>query len=256
MIDIHSHILPSIDDGSSSIEESIELLKKAVSYGVTDVVVTPHFIIGSYDADNEKKRMLFEELKKRIVEENLKIQLYLGNEVFVEPNLLELLKFGKITTIHESKYLLFEVPRLDVYQGLDEIVFYLQNAGLKPILAHPERYKMIQKDPNIAVKLREEGVLFQANIGSFVGTYGKTVQETVLLLARHHLIDFVSSDIHHTNHCHYEKIDEAKKILRKILSSQEIEELFQGNARKVLQNEDLKEKTCEYYRKTIFGKWK
>lgn len=256
MIDLHSHILPSIDDGASSMEESLELLEKAVFYGVTDLVLTPHFIVGSYDADNEKKILLLEELKQKVSERNLPISLYLGNEVFVENNLLELLETGKITTLHRSRYLLFEVPRLDLYQGIYDIIFFLQSKGIRPILAHPERYLIIQKDPNVALKLKEQGVLFQVNLGSFVGTYGKSVQDCALLLAKHRMIDFVSSDIHHIHHCHYKHIDEVKKILKKILTEDEVEHLFSLNAKKVLLDEELEEKEFIPFQKSLFGKWK
>ena len=97
MIDLHCHILPGIDDGSKSLEESISIIKKASKCGVTDLVFTPHFIYEStYDADNLKKAKLFEKVLDAVIESKIKINLYLGNEVFVEKNMLELLKKGKI----------------------------------------------------------------------------------------------------------------------------------------------------------------
>ena len=111
MIDIHSHILPGIDDGSKSFEESMELIRSASSNGVTDIIATPHYIVGSdYMINNEEKRKLLLKLKKQIKKEEIPINLYLGNEVFVENNMLELRKKKEITTLHNSKYLLFELP--------------------------------------------------------------------------------------------------------------------------------------------------
>lgn len=256
MIDLHSHILFQIDDGADSIEESLSLIREAVDYGVTDIVLTPHFILGSYDTNNEEKWKLFSLLKKEVEKENIPIRLYLGNEVFAENRLLEFLEKGYITTLHQTKYMLFEVPRFDVYQGLSQVVFELQSHDIVPILAHPERYKMIWDNPNVATTLKEQGVLFQVNLGSFVGIYGDKVKECAILLLKHSMVDFISSDIHHIKHSHYKRLNEVKLILKKYISEEEITKLLVTNPGKVLKNEEIEEKTFLPFQKNIFGKWK
>lgn len=257
MIDIHSHILPGIDDGSRTFEESMEIIKSASSNGVTDIIVTPHYIVGSdYMVNNEEKRKLLTKLKKQVKKEEIPINLYLGNEVFVENNMLELRKKKEITTLHNSKYLLFELPLNYKYNGIENLLFDLRCKGINPIIAHPERYTFLKENPSLAVKLIDAGALFQSNIGSFLGIYGKKAQETVILLLKHHAITFVSSDIHHKDKDFYELINKAKKVMRKYISDEEIDNLFENNAKKVLNKEEIK--TAKYipFKKNIFGKWK
>lgn len=257
MIDLHSHILPYVDDGANTVEESIEILKDAYNYGVTDICLTPHFMYATdYAKDKEEIKDVYDELTERMKKINLNINLYLGNEVFVENNMIELIKENKIYLLNDSKYILFELPRLNAYQGLYDIVFHLKSNNYEPILAHPERYKVILENPNIAYELKEQGVLFQANIGSFVGIYGKEIQSLAILLLKHHCIDFIASDVHHKKHMHYKYINEVRKLLKKYISEDEIEKLFVKNPKKVLDNKEVLANTCFPFKKSIIGKWK
>ena len=255
MIDLHCHILYGIDDGSKTIYESIELIKKAYSNGVTDISFSPHYILGSsYNANNKKKKNILKEIQKEIEKQNIKVNLYYGNEVFVENNMLELLEKSEISTINNSKYLLFELPMNNRYNGIYNLIFELKSKGIQPIIAHPERYSYIQNDPTLMIKLLEQGVLFQSNIGSFYGYYGKTVEKTAKLLLKHNMISFICSDIHHTKDNFYENIDNVKDILRKYVSNDKIDELFYKNAKKVLNNDDIDKLKYVDFKKNIFGK--
>lgn len=257
MIDIHSHILNNIDDGCKTIEESLELLRLAESYGVSDIILTPHFMFGTeYQKENEEKMKLFDELKKSVQNENISINLYLGNEVFVENNMVSYLKENKIQTLNNSKYLLFELPRFEEFKGAFDEVFSLETEGIIPVLAHPERYEIIIQNPIYALKLKERGVLFQSNIGSFLGIYGHQIAETAMLLIKHNCIDFIASDVHSKKHCHYKKIQELKELLKKYITEEEIETLFVKNPQKILQNEVVEPKEPISFKKTLFGKWK
>lgn len=257
MIDIHSHILPDIDDGSRTIEESMEIIKKASKNGVTDIIVTPHYIVGSdYMVNNADKRKLLNKLKRLAKKEQLPINLYLGNEVFVENEMVDLKKSAEIATLHNSKYLLFELPLNYKYNGIDEVLFTLGCKGFVPVIAHPERYAFIKEDPSQIEKLIDEGALFQCNIGSFLGTYGKKAQETVILLLKHRAITFIASDIHHESNDFYDRIDEAKNIMKKYVSEEEIEDLFENNAKKILNKEIISNANYIPFKKSIFGKWK
>ena len=257
MIDIHSHILPGIDDGSKSFEESMELIRSASSNGVTDIIATPHYIVGSdYMINNEEKRKLLLKLKKQIKKEEIPINLYLGNEVFVENNMLELRKKKEITTLHNSKYLLFELPLNYKFNGIEDLLFDLGCKGIVPVIAHPERYAFLKENPSLATRLIDAGALFQTNVGSFLGIYGKKAQETAILFLKHHAITFIGSDIHHTDKNYYELIDKAKKVMKKYISDDEIKKLFEKNAEKVLNKEEIKNVKCVPFKKGLFGKWK
>jgi protein-tyrosine phosphatase len=136
MRDLHNHLLFGIDDGSRNIDESVELLKQMEEEHVTDIMLTPHYIIGSnYNANNAKKKKLLNELKKKT-----KINLYYGNEVYIDNDVVEYIKKGEISTLNDSRYLLVEFP---LNEKLDLAFTLIQNiikCGYVPIIAHPERY--------------------------------------------------------------------------------------------------------------------
>ncbi len=257
MIDIHSHILPDIDDGARTIEESMEIIKNASKNGVTDLIVTPHFILGSdYEASNVTKRKLVDKLKRRIKKEQLPINIYLGNEVFVENDMLTLKKDGLISTLNHSHYLLFELPLNDSCMGISDILFQLGCKRYTGVIAHPERYAIVKKDPSLVLDFIEKGALLQCNIGSFFGHYGSKAKETAILLLKHHAISFIGSDIHYRNSDFYDKIDDLKKLMRKYITEEEIEDLLVNNAQKIINNEIIPEPKVIPFKKNIFGKWK
>lgn len=257
MVDLHSHILPAIDDGPKEIEESIEIVKNAVKNGVTDIVVTPHYIEGSiYDADYKIKKEKLNLLIDRLKKERVKINIYLGNEVFVSEHIIDLLKKGKINTLNNTRYLLFELPLNNVYNGALDLVFNLRSIGCIPIIAHPERYQIFKDNPELISKFLDEGALFQCNIGSFFGKYGKHAKELVNLLVNHHAVHFISSDVHHKTHEYYNEIKELKTILKKTLTNEEIHSLLVDNPMCVIKDEDFKVWKFIPFKKTLFGKLK
>lgn len=257
MIDIHSHILPNVDDGSSSMEESIIVIKEASKMGVTDIVVTPHFILGSnYNMDNSQKQMKLLELKEELKNRDIKVNIYLGNEVFAENNMTELILKNQITTLNNTKYLLFELPMNNSYNGINDLIFNLKVEGFQPIIAHPERYMIFKNNPSLIHELLLQGVLFQSNIGSFLGYYGKEAKELAFLFLKHNMIHFIGSDIHHEKTNFYNKINELKTILLKCIPEDELDDLFINNARLVLNNEEINKKEYISLKKNMFGKWK
>ena len=257
MIDIHSHILPGIDDGSKTIEESIEILKQAEQNGVTDIILTPHYILGSdYNSKYTDNKKLLTKLKRKIKSANININLYLGNEVFVENNMPKMVNDKEITTLKQTKYLLFELPMNYKFNGLSELLFELNCVGYKPVIAHPERYAFLKENPSLICDLIDKGALFQSNIGSFLGKYGKRSKEVAILFLKHNVITFMGSDIHSKHHDFYDRIDECKDIMKKYISEEEIEDLFINNSKILLKNKDIKEKKYIPFKKTLFGKWK
>ena len=240
MIDIHSHLLPGIDDGSPSIEESIELIKCAFNEGVTDIIVTPHFIYESkYNASPQNNILLLNELRKRLEEEKIPVNIYLGNEVFVEENLLELYKQGLFVTLNNSRYLLFEMSRNNYYHGIYDLLFELRSNGIIPVLAHPERYTYLQKHPEEAIKLVEHGALFQINADSFYGTYGKDAKKLFIYFIKQHCASFISTDTHNMKRNKYHELSKIKKDLLKYIKEDEIRKLVNDNASKVIKNEKI-----------------
>lgn len=238
MKDLHTHILYGIDDGSKSIEESIGILKKANTRGVTDIVLTPHYIKDSiYQTNNKEKTKLLKELQKNLEKNNININLYLGNEVYIDEDITPLLK-KDISTINGSKYILIELPLNRKCLILDEVLYELNKENLIPIIAHPERYLSYYKDYDFFDNLIKKGCLFQANIGSLYGIYGRKSKKMIKGMLKRNMIHFFGSDIHHQSSNIYEKNIE-KDLLKIIKDKRIVENLLEGNADKVLNNKNI-----------------
>lgn len=234
MIDIHSHILYGIDDGSRDLEESISLLHTLQEEGVTEIILTPHYMEKTdYMASVSEVKSLIEELQ-----EHTDIKLYIGNEVYISNHLLEMIKAKKISTLNNSRYLLIELPMSTKLRDLEDIIYDLLISDIVPIIAHPERYSYFQEDIKSLDKYVEMGALFQSNYGSLIGKYGKTCEKTVKKLLKNHYITFMGTDIHRTDHPIDLKL--AKKKLKKILKKQEVvDDLIYYNIKKVIENKEI-----------------
>lgn len=221
MIDLHSHILFDIDDGSSSVEESISLLKKMKDTGFDSVILTPHYIEGSkYASINSEKLKRFNVLKKEIKKNNIDINIYLGNEIFISDKIVDRIKEEKIYPLNNGKYILVELPFNNNLIGLKDILYEIKCDGYIPIIAHPERYSYFQKNYKLVDSLKKEGVLFQCNFGSIIGEYGIWSKRLVKYMFRKKYIDFLGTDIHHISRTNVlDNFDKIEKYFRKIDSS-------------------------------------
>ena len=236
MIDFHSHILPGIDDGSRSIEQTIRMLKEAKEAGFTKIISTSHYIEGYYESDEAERTKLLNEVQKNISG----IELYLGNEIYITNNMINLIQNKKASTINNSKYVLFEFPLSAKSMNDKEVVYRLIENGFVPVIAHPERYSYVQDNPEYIEELAEMGALFQANYGSIIGMYGKKAEKTLKKLLKNDLIRFFGSDSHRIDQV-YTKMPKILKKLHKFLSDEEIEEFTVINPQKVLNNEDIED---------------
>ncbi len=236
MIDFHSHILPGIDDGSRSIEQTIRMLKEAKEAGFTKIISTSHYIEGYYESDEAERTELLNEVQKNISG----IELYLGNEIYITNNMINLIQNKKASTINNSKYVLFEFPLSAKSMNDKEVVYRLIENGFVPIIAHPERYSYVQDNPEYIEELAEMGALFQANYGSIIGMYGKKAEKTLKKLLKNDLIRFFGTDSHRIDQV-YTKMPKILKKLHKFLSDEEIEEFTVINPQKVLNNEDIED---------------
>ena len=203
--DIHSHLLPGIDDGVKSLDESIEIIKKFISLGYKKLIITPHVMEDTYNNSTKIILNKFKELQNAV--KNLDIELDISAEYYADSEFLKRIETGDLLPINE-KYLLFETSYYEKPINLEEIVFKIQTKGLTPVLAHPERYRYIE-DLDDYEKLKDLGVLFQCNINSFGGFYGKNVQKKVKYLAKQHMIDFLGSDCHSMKY-----MDSLEKVIK------------------------------------------
>ena len=265
MIDVHCHLLPGIDDGAKSFDESLVLLKKAEVAGVTDIILRPHYIVGSkYNADNVRKWKLFLELKERAAAAGIAVRLYLGNEIYIDGNLPEMLSgygkkdvacgknhavcgknqagYGKIfelSTLNSGKYVLVEFPVGTEDKSAKTTLFALITAGFVPVIAHPERYVYAQENPRYFDDFLNMGCVLQGNYLSLMGKYGKRAEKTLKKLLGAGKIFCLASDIHKPTDEY--RLDEAYAKLVKITKdSVKVWELLIDNPYKILKSQNQK----------------
>lgn len=216
MTDVHSHILFGIDDGSRTILESVELLKKLKSVGFNNVILTPHFILDStYNSNYESNIKIYNELKERLINENIDINIYLGNEIFIDKNIPTLLEKNIISSLNGTKYVLVEFPMHNKLLNIEDMLYEIRSRGYEVVIAHPERYDAFKEDYSIVDTLREDGFLFQSNYSSILGYYGKDSIKLLKYMLKRHYIDFLGTDIHRIEKTYV--IDNFKKIEKHII---------------------------------------
>ena len=192
MTDIHSHVIPLVDDGSKGISDSIQMIKKAYESGVRSIFCTPHFR-KPYTRSVESITRHYEELKEELKKENIPVDLYLGQEIYAEDNIVELLEEGKVLTMNGTKYVLVEFDFI-IPCDISETVYRLKKKGYIPIVAHVERYDYVSIDDVYDIKLN--GGLIQINAGSILGEPRGVNKKFVKQLFKEGFVDFVASDIH------------------------------------------------------------
>jgi protein-tyrosine phosphatase len=198
-VDIHSHLLPNIDDGSKNINETISLIKKMKSIGFDQFTTTPHVIKMVWDNSKTDIETLSAKTIYNLVQNGVENPFHAAAEYMMDIEFVNLFKSEPLLTLKDN-YVLVEMSYINAPIQLYDIIFELQLAGYIPVLAHPERYQFYFNNFNEYLKLKKVGCLFQLNLLSAVGYYGLDVSKTTNKLLENGLIDFVGSDIHHENH--------------------------------------------------------
>lgn len=199
-VDIHSHLLPGIDDGSKNLEQSILMIEKMRTLGIKHFITTPHILGEVYpntpEIIHEKLQLVKEELIKKNITD---VTIFAAAEYMLDDNFYRLLQEKNLLTLKDN-YLLVELSFFNLPLNLADLLFEIQLAGYQPILAHPERYVYWQKKYSMFEILKNQGVLFQLNLLSLTKHYGKEVYKTAEYLIKNNMIDFVGTDTHHTHH--------------------------------------------------------
>lgn len=240
MIDMHNHILYGIDDGCKTIEESIETIKNMKKIGFNNIVLTPHYIEdSSFKANNNLKLQKLEILKEELLKNNIDVNLFLGNEIFINESINELIINKEIRSINNTRYILIELPFNNQILNLDDYLYELKLKGYKIIIAHPERYTYFKDNYEEARKLYDSGVLFQVNYGSIIGQYGSSSLKLVKKLLKDDMVDFISTDIHKPSSSLFDKFDDIKHKIIKIIGEDKFKDISYNNILKVINDEDI-----------------
>lgn len=216
-VDIHNHILPGIDDGAKTVEDSIELIKAFGEFGVKNFICTPHIMHNYYDNTPETIKDAFTILKKKMAEEQITdVSVDYAAEHMIDDNFEEILEKGQVLPIG-SQYLLIEMSYLQPSINFKEAIQQIASKKYFPILAHPERYIYLHNKTKKYSSYRNDGILFQLNLLSLSGFYGKDIHKTAYRLLEEDLINFVASDIHNRQQLNYLKELKISSKLLKIL---------------------------------------
>ncbi|MCD4651797.1 MAG: capsular biosynthesis protein [Candidatus Cloacimonetes bacterium] len=214
----------------------MEALELAQEQGITELVLTSHYLKGSYDNDRETISDTFETLKQDAAESGIEIKLHLGAEVFITQDaLIDIVKYQ--LQINETQYVLVETDLNNFPINFNEILYNLVRSGYRPILAHPERYGNIQRDWTLAEGLLYRNVYLQINAGSLLGQYGSIIKETAWKLVENGLVHFIGSDFHcHSTDYNYR---EAVDAIAEQIDSHMAKLLSETNPRKLLDNKPV-----------------
>jgi len=240
MIDLHCHILPGLDDGARSLEESIKMAMVAEKDGIKKIVATPHLFRDNLDYEDlniiEEKK---DELNKVLEHNSVHIEILAGAEVHISHNLIEQIRKNRnALTLHHSSYMFIEFPHDHVFSGVKELFFELMTESITPVIAHPERNSVFIHNPALLYDLIQMGALAQANSGSFLRMYGSEVQRAVFHFLGLNLIQFIGSD-GHDSRSKAPKLREAVKAAADIVGDERANALVRENPQAVLGDQEL-----------------
>ncbi len=197
MIDIHTHILPGIDDGAADWEHSIQMARAAAAEGITGIIATPHHYDGKYSNDKETVIELVAELNSRLSELAIPLKIQSGQEIRIHSEFLSNWQSGKLLTMGESPYVLIEMPSSQIPKSMEQVVYELRLLGVRAVIAHPERNAEVVQNPDRLAELVELGAYAQVTTHSLLGGFGRGIEKSAWTLCRRGLIHLVSSDAHH-----------------------------------------------------------
>ncbi len=198
-IDIHSHVLPGIDDGAQKMEDSRFLLESMIGFGFSKIITTPHTMKNVWDNTATSIENAHTSVITELPELSKHVSLQCASEYFLDENLLQRAQNEKLLTL-KNNFILIELSYLNAPIQLFDFLFELQLKGYQLVLAHPERYTYFHSNKKEYLKLKKAGCLFQLNLLATVGYYGKDVADISNYLLKENLYDFTGSDIHHKNH--------------------------------------------------------
>lgn len=238
LVDIHCHILPGIDDGSKDWETSIKLAHAAVKDGITHAVVTPHTLNGRYLNHKKDVIKLTAEYQKCLKDENIPLTVFPGQEVRISGDLPQALDDDDILFLDEDgRYMLLEFPSDDVPSYAKDMIFKIMQRGITPIIVHPERNSRILKEPVILQELIEQGCLVQITASSYIGTFGKDIEEMSRRFIEAGQCSCFASDAHDLPKRQYEYSEALEKLSNEF--GQGVAQEYRDNAQALVNGDNV-----------------
>lgn len=235
-IDIHSHLLPGIDDGAKDVETSMQMFRMAYRSGITHMILTPHYKPMRHNAGPRRLTEMIKEARERLADEGIEIQLYAGNEMYYHSEVPTILEEGKACSMAGSQYVLVEFSPMDDFDYIRNGVYQIMTGGFRPILAHAERYQCITSKPQRIEELVRMGCYIQLNAGSVTGGYGFGTKQFCKKMLKQQLVHFIASDAHDIKNRTPQLSECSKYVSRKFGEDYERKLLYE-NPMHVIQNE-------------------
>lgn len=235
-LDIHSHIIPGVDDGSRDMDMTMQMVTRAYEEGIRYMMATPHFYPGHKNADAKKIEDVFSEVKKNVQSRFPDVELMLGNEIYYKDEALDLLQKKEIHTLNGSRYILVEFNVGLEYKKIYEAIKRFTMRGYYPIIAHVERYVALFKHEDLIKELVDTGAYIQVNAETFMGGIFDPYKKFCLGLADKGLVHFLGSDAHNNNN-RRPIMEQAVNVLRKKIDSEVLEKILVYNPEHFLKNE-------------------
>jgi protein-tyrosine phosphatase len=235
LIDLHCHILPGIDDGAPDLSVSLEMARQAVADGIETVACTPHILPGVYNNAGPAIRAAVRELARALEEAAIPLSLVPGADAYMAPDMIAGLRSGRILTLNDSRYLLFEPPHHIAPPRLNEFAFQLITAGYVPILTHPERLSWIESHYRVMQRLAHDGVWMQLTAGSLTGRFGRRPRYWSERMLDEGLIELMATDAHDPNN-RPPFLAEARDLVADRCGDTKADELVRGRPLDILEN--------------------
>lgn len=220
--DMHSHLLPGIDDGAKDMETSLQLIRGMKALGYQKLITTPHIIWDMYRNTPEIINDKLHQLRKTVKEEGINVEIYAAAEYFLDEHVEELLKRKQPLLTVSGNKVLTEFSMAFPSLNTKDILFEMEMQGYQPIIAHPERYIYLQQNKEFYRELKDMGCLFQLNILALSGHYGRSVKDLAEYLLKNGFYDFIGTDLHHSNHLEFLPHVEMTASLKNAIESGQI----------------------------------
>ncbi|MEG9295986.1 CpsB/CapC family capsule biosynthesis tyrosine phosphatase [Mangrovibacillus sp. Mu-81] len=251
MIDIHSHILPGIDDGARTVQDSIDMARKAVSEGIHTIIATPHHMNGKYQNTKSDILLLVDHVNEALKMENISLEVLPGQECRIYGEILEDYQKGEILTLNQdSQYLFIEFPSNSVPRYAERLLYDIQVEGLIPVIVHPERNAELIERPEKLYRLVKNGAATQLTASSLVGYFGKNIQKFSQQIIEANLTHFIASDAHNINNRSF-KMEEAMNYIEKKYGIDSVY-YFTENAELLVGNKTIYKEIPEQIKKKKF----
>lgn len=244
MVDIHSHILPGLDDGPDGMAAVIKMAEIAQTDGIRHIIATPHIIPGIYDNTPDAIHTAVERVNNQLMLEGIETRVYFGGEHYLDDSLCGVIKKNQLCTINaQGKYVLVECPMNEFPPYVERILSQIREKGIRPILAHPERNAAMHKNSQLLYTLINQETLVQINASSIMGQFGPWSRKFAELMLRHNWVHFIASDAHSVE-IRPPVVSDALNLIKTILG-EEPGELISLNSYRLLMGEDIEIKPVE-----------